>query len=71
MNPRKEEWNFDFVGTKIDPPCKGCDRRSQECHGVCPKYQEYLDAHSEEALKLKKKAYIDGLCRRTKHGSRR
>ena len=32
-------------------PCRGCDRRTMTCHGVCMEYKEYVkenQAYAEE-----------------------
>ena len=29
-------------------PCKGCEKRTITCHGVCKEYQEFKKAREEE-----------------------
>ena len=38
-----------------DAPCKGCERRNEECHAKCEDYKEWLIEH--EKYKAQKKIY--------------
>lgn len=38
-------------------PCKGCDRRTAECHANCKEYQEF-QKENEEIKKNRKKDTI-------------
>lgn len=40
-----------------DAPCKGCERRSENCHAKCEDYKVWKDGH--EKYKKQKKIYDD------------
>jgi hypothetical protein len=29
------------VNNKLKCPCKGCEKRTQTCHGMCQEYEDY------------------------------
>lgn len=33
---------------RIKAPCKGCEKRSENCHGICEAYKEFVDLHEKE-----------------------
>lgn len=33
---------------RTENPCRGCDKRTTECHTYCEDYLEFLDVHEAE-----------------------
>lgn len=47
---------FNESSSPIKVPCKGCKKRTSECHGICKEYAEYREAVDKANLEARKRA---------------
>ena len=58
------KWEIRFRLSNLECPCKGCERRGPECHGICPEYSDYQRKAARENNRIKKRMFLEGLTRK-------